>query len=101
VIHGIEHDEHLEIKEEQIECFFSAFKQEKPFISKCLLKSLFWAMSHAPSTSLLSFTHPIDKLTLRPENQKRLLQYAEAYINSDDKSLQNTAREIARICKSS
>jgi len=68
-----------------------AFKLEKQNIAKNLLKSLYWALTLGKSVS--------DPLVLGSENAKSLAKVGEQYIQSEDKSLANTAREVVKICK--
>jgi len=65
-----------------------AFKLEKQNIAKNLLKSLYWALTLGKNP-----------LVLGSENAKSLAKVGEQYIQSEDKSLANTAREVVKICK--
>jgi len=65
-----------------------AFKLEKSNIAKNLLKSLYWALTLGKNP-----------LKLSNENAIELSKIAENYLQVDDKSLANTAREVIKICK--
>lgn len=41
----------------------------------------------------------LDPLKLTKDQFAQLLKIAEGYIQSDDKSIGNTAREVVKICK--
>lgn len=65
-----------------------AFKLDKQPIAKNLLKSLYWAL-----------TLGNNPLVLSNSNAKELAKVGEQYIQSDDASLRDTAREVVKICK--
>ena len=65
-----------------------AFKLEKQNIAKNLLKSLYWALTLGKNP-----------LVLDTENAQALAKVGDAYIQAEDKSLANTAREVVKICK--
>jgi hypothetical protein len=65
-----------------------AFKLEKQNIAKNLLKSLYWALTLG--------TNP---LRLQKDQFAQLQKIAEAHVQSEDKSIANTAREVVKICK--
>jgi hypothetical protein len=71
-----------------MEFILPAFKLNKQTIAKNLLKSLYWALTLGKNP-----------LTLSAENARQLAKISEGYIQSDDKSLRNTAREVVKICK--
>jgi hypothetical protein len=71
-----------------MEFILPAFKLNKQTIAKNLLKSLYWALTLGKNPLLLT-----------AENAKQLIKVGEGYIQSDDKSLGNTAREVVKICK--
>ena len=71
-----------------MEFILPAFKLNKQTIAKNLLKSLYWALTLGKNPLLLT-----------AENAKQLIKVGEGYIQSDDKSLGNTAREVDVLCK--
>ena len=78
----------LSITDSQMQYILPAFKLEKQAIAKNLLKSLYWALTLGNNSLVLS-----------PDHAKQLAKVGEAYIQSEDKSLANTAREVVKICK--
>ena len=71
-----------------MEFILPAFKLNKQTIAKNLLKSLYWALTLGKNPLVLS-----------ADNARQLVKVSEGYIQSDDKSLRNTAREVVKICK--
>ena len=90
MVQGIEKNSLLCITDSQMEYILPAFKLNKQTIAKNLLKSLYWALT------LLK-----NPLVLSAENAKQLAKVGENYVQSDDRSLGNTAREVVKICKNS
>jgi len=88
MIQGIDMGELLRIQDSQMNDILPAFKLEKQNIAKNLLKSLYWALTLGKNP-----------LVLGSENAKSLARVGEQYIQSEDKSLANTAREVVKICK--
>eukprot|EP00351_Strombidinopsis_sp_SopsisLIS2011_P005472 CAMPEP_0116872836 /NCGR_PEP_ID=MMETSP0463-20121206/3738_1 /TAXON_ID=181622 /ORGANISM="Strombidinopsis sp, Strain SopsisLIS2011" /LENGTH=150 /DNA_ID=CAMNT_0004513759 /DNA_START=3357 /DNA_END=3809 /DNA_ORIENTATION=+ len=88
MIQGINKNDLLNISNNQIEEILPAFKLEKANIAKNLLKSLYWALTLGKNP-----------LTLSNDNALELSKIAENYLQVEDKSLANTAREVIKICK--
>lgn len=65
-----------------------AFKLDKNNISKNLLKSLYWALTLGQNP-----------LKLSKEQYSKLAKIADTFVQVDDKSFSNTAREVSKICK--
>ena len=89
MIQGIAKNDHLVIKESDLQHILPAFKSEKTSICKNLIKSLYWALS-------------LNKAPLRPsnDNTKQIMKLSEKLLTgSEDKSLTNTAREVVKLCK--
>jgi len=64
-------------------------------VSKCLLKSLYWAVTLPQGN--FSFTLS-DPLVLAPDQKIKLGKLVETHTTSEDKSLAGTARELHRLC---
>ena len=88
MVQGIQKNDLLAITDAQMDFILPAFKTNKQPIAKNLLKSLYWALTLGKNPLVLS-----------SENAKQLVKISEGYIQSDDKSLRNTAREVVKICK--
>lgn len=88
MVQGIAKNSLLCLTDSQMEFILPAFKLNKQTIAKNLLKSLYWALTLGKNPLLLT-----------AENAKQLIKVGEGYIQSDDKSLGNTAREVVKICK--
>jgi hypothetical protein len=88
MVQGIAKNNLLCLTDSQMEFILPAFKLNKQTIAKNLLKSLYWALTLGKNPLLLT-----------AENAKQLVKVGEGYIQSDDKSLGNTAREVVKICK--
>lgn len=89
MLQGIEKNDELFLQEQQVQQFIlPAFKLEKQNIAKNLLKSLYWALTLG--------TNP---LKLSKDQFAQLQKIAEGYVQADDKSISNTAREVVKICK--
>lgn len=79
----------LTITESQVQQFIMpAFKLDKNNISKNLLKSLYWALTLGQNP-----------LKLSKEQYSKLAKIADTFVQVDDKSFSNTAREVSKICK--
>ena len=90
------------IQDQQLVTILPAFKLDKQIVAKNLLKSLFWALSLGQSKSIkyiANHTLSLDPLVLSTENAKSLAKIGENYIQNDDKSLRDTAREVVKLCK--
>lgn len=88
MINGITTNSLLSIQDAQLCTILPAFKLDKQIVAKNLLKSLFWALSLGQNPLVLS-----------TDNAKALAKIGEQYIQNDDKSLRDTAREVVKLCK--
>ena len=48
---------------------------------------------------LTYFINFVDPLILSTENARQLAKVGEQYIQNDEKSLRDTAREVVKLCK--
>jgi hypothetical protein len=99
MIAGITRSPEMQISDDQMQFFIPAFKLDKPSISKSLLKSIYWALTLATSNTHKQYHFYIDPLKLSVENANALGMISESLLNSEDKSMANTAREVMKICK--
>jgi len=88
MINGITTNSLLSIQDAQLGNILPAFKLDKQIVAKNLLKSLFWALSLGQNPLVMS-----------TDNAKSLAKIGEQYIQNDDKSLRDTAREVVKLCK--
>jgi hypothetical protein len=99
MLQGIEKNDELFLQEQQVQQFIlPAFKLEKQNIAKNLLKSLYWALTLGTSKFNVN-ADLLDPLKLSKDQFAQLQKIAEGYVQADDKSISNTAREVVKICK--
>jgi hypothetical protein len=88
MIQGIKVNPLLSIQNDQLHTILPAFKLDKQIVAKNLLKSLFWALSLGNNPLVLS-----------TDTAEKLAKISEAYLQNEDKSLRDTAREVVKLCK--